>query len=174
MRGVSLATLTLSEFKPVSVEVQVPDGISQGPTSQVPAVQLGAFGDGSVRPGERRSVGDVNGDVNGHAGGIRVFSQLEAVDPNNPNNVGWAGPITLINADDSSLTGILIGLLHPAAAGGGVWLQGLVVAQDGTGDFAGAPGTGRATINFRDGLDGGFSAQFGIKPFAHPGGVNKQ
>jgi prepilin-type N-terminal cleavage/methylation domain-containing protein len=174
MKGVSLATLTLSEFKPVSLEVQVPDGISQGPTSQVPAVQLGAFGDGSVRPGESRSVGDVNGDVNGHVFGIRVFSQLQAVDPNNPNNFGWTGPITLINGNDSSLTGILIGLLHPAAAGGGPFLQALVVAQDGTGDFAGAPGTGRATINFRDGLDGAFSAQFGIKPFAHPGGVNKE
>jgi prepilin-type N-terminal cleavage/methylation domain-containing protein len=170
MKGVSLATLTLSEFKPVTVAVQVPDGISQGPTSQLPAVQLGAFGDGSVRPGERRSVGDVNGGVVG----IRVFSQLEAVDPNNPNNFGWAGPIMLINGNDSSLTGILIGLLHPATAGGGPFLQGLVVAQDGTGDFAGAPGTGRATINFRNGLDGGFSAQFGLKPFAHPGGVNKE
>jgi prepilin-type N-terminal cleavage/methylation domain-containing protein len=174
MKGVSLATLTLSEFKPVSVEVQVPDGISQGPTSQVPAVQLGAFGDGSVRPGETRSVGDVNGDVNGHVDGFSVFSHLEAVDPNNPNNIGWAGPITLISGNDSSLTGVLIGLLHPAAAGGGVWLQGLVVAQDGTGGFAGAPGTGRATINFRDGLDGAFSAQLGLKPFAHSGGVNKE
>ena len=173
MTGVSLATLTLSEFKPVSVAVQVPDGISQGPTAQLPAVQLGAFGDGSVRPGEIRSVGDVNGDINGGInGGIRVFSQLEAVDPNNPNNTGWTGLITLINGNDSSLTGVLIALLHPAAAGGGVWLQGLVVAQDGTAGFAGAPGTGRATINFRDGLDGAFSAQLGLKPFAHPGGVN--
>jgi hypothetical protein len=103
-----------------------------------------------------------------------VFSQLEAVDPNNPNNFGWLGPINLVSGNGSSLAGVLIALLHPAEAGGGVWLQGLVVAQDGTGDFAGAPGTGRATINFRNGLDGGFSAQFGIKPFAHPGGVNKQ
>ena len=174
MKGVSLAMLNFSEFKPVSVAVQVPDGISQGPTSQLPAVQLGAFGDGSVRPGERRSVGDVNGDVNGGVVGIRVFSRLEAVDPNNPNNFGWAGPIMLINGNDSSLTGILIGLLHPATAGGGPFLQALVVAQDGTGDFAGAPGTGRATINFRNGLDGGFSAQLGLKPFAHPGGVNEE
>jgi prepilin-type N-terminal cleavage/methylation domain-containing protein len=174
MEGVSLAMLNFSDFKPVSVEVQVPDGISQGPTAELPAVQLGAFGDGSVRPGERRSAGDVNGDVNGHADGIRVFSRLQAVDPNNPNNTGWTGLITLINGDDSSLTGVLIGLLRPAAAGGGVWLQGLVVAQDGTGGFAGAPGTGRATINFGDGLDGAFSAQLGLKPFAHPGGVNKE
>jgi prepilin-type N-terminal cleavage/methylation domain-containing protein len=172
MEGVSLAMLNFSDFKPVSVEAQISDGISQGPTAALPAVQLGAFGDGSVRPGERRSAGDVNGDVNGHTDGFRVFSQLQAVDPSNPNNPGWTGPITLINGNDSSLTGVLIALLHPAEAGGGVWLQGLVVAQDGTGGFAGAPGTGRATINFRDGLDGAFSAQIGLKPFAHPGGVN--
>ena len=174
MEGVSLAMLNFSDFKPVTIDVQAPDGISQGPTAQLPAVQLGAFGDGSVRPGERRSVGDVNGDVNGHADGIRLFSQLVAVDPNNPNNTGWVGTINFINGNGSSLIGVLIGLVSPATAGAGPSLQALVVAQDGTGDFAGAPGTGRATINFRDGLDGAFSAQFGIKPFAHPGGVNKQ
>ena len=174
MTGVSLATLTLSEFKPVTVAVQVPDGISQGPTAQLPAVQIGAFGDGSVRPGERVSVGDVNGDVNGHVDGIRVFSQLEAVTPSDPNNVGWTGPITLVSGNGSSIIAVLIGLLRPATAGAGPSLQGLVVAQDGTGDFAGAPGTGRVTINWGDGLDGAFSAQFGIKPFAHPGGANKE
>ena len=131
---------------------------------QVPAVQLSAFGDGSVHPGEARR-GDVNGD------GISVFSHLEAVDPNNPNNVGWAGPITLINDNGSSLTGILIGLLLPAVQGPPS-LQGFVVAQDGTGDFAGAPGTGRVSIQWGHGLDGGFNAQLGLKPFAHPGGAN--
>ena len=172
-KGVSFAMLNFSDFKPVTVDAQFSDGISQGPTSQLPAVQLAAFGDGSVRPGERRSVGDVNGDVNGNADGIRLFSHLEAV-TSDPSNFGWLGPVNLVSGNGSSLTGILIGLLRPATAGRGPSLQGLVVAQDGTGDFAGAPGTGRATINFADGLDGALSAQFGIKPFAHPGGANKQ
>jgi hypothetical protein len=172
MRGVSLAMLSSPDFKPVSVDARFSDGISQGPTSQLPAVQLGAFGDGSVRPGERRS-GDVNGDVHGDVDGISVFSRLEAVTPSDPSNVGWTGPIVLVGEDGSSLTGILIGLLRPAVAGRGLSLQGLVVAQDGTGDFAGAPGAGRATINWGDGLDGAFIAHLGLKPFAHPGGVNR-
>jgi hypothetical protein len=39
------------------------------------------------------------------------------------------------------------------------------VAQDGTGGLAGAPGTGRASINWGDGLDGGFTAHVALKPF---------
>jgi prepilin-type N-terminal cleavage/methylation domain-containing protein len=170
MKGVSLAMLGSSNFKPVSVEARVSRGLSQVPAVQVPAVQLSAFGDGSVHPGPARR-GDVNGDNT-----LRLFSRLEAVDPNNPNNVGWAGPITLVDEDGSSLTGILIGLLLPATAGPGagphVSLQGLVVAQDGTGGFAGAPGTGRATINWGDGFQGAFSAQVALRPFAHSGGAN--
>ena len=172
MKGVSMAMLRSPDFRPVSVATDFTGGVSQQlpavqlPAVQLPAVQLGAFGDGSVRPGEGRAVGDVNGD------GIRLFSRLDAVDPSNPNNVGWAGPITLVGSDDSSLTGILIGLLLPAVQGPGLELQGLVVAQDGTGDFAGAPGAGRVSIHWGHGLDGGFNAQLGLKPFVHPGGVN--
>jgi hypothetical protein len=172
MKGVSMAMLRSPEFRPVSVSTDFTGGVSQQlpavqlPAVQLPAVQLGAFGDGSVHPGQGRAAGDVNGD------GVRLVSRLEPVDPTNPNNVGWAGPITLVGSDDSSLTGILIGLLLPAVQGPGLQLQGLVVAQDGTGDFAGAPGAGRVSINWGHGLDGGFSAQLGLKPFVHPGGVN--
>jgi hypothetical protein len=118
-------------------------------------VQLGAYGDGSVRPVI----------AGGRFKGTHVFSRLEAVSPDDPSNIGWTGPITFVDADGSSLTGILIGLLQPAASGGGASLQGLVVAQDGTGVFAGAPGTGRASINWGAGLDGSFTAQLGLKPF---------
>jgi len=172
MKGVTMAMLRSPDFRPVSVSTDFTGGVSQQlpavqlPAVQLPAVQLGAFGDGSVRPGQGRAAGDVNGD------GIRLLSRLEAVDPTNPNNVGWAGPITLVGPDDSSLTGILIGLLLPAVQGPGLQLQGLVVAQDGTGDFAGAPGAGRVSIHWGHGLDGGFNAELGLKPFVHPGGVN--
>ena len=172
MRGVTLGMLRSPEFRPVTLTTEFTGGISQLlpavqlPAVQLPAVQLTGFADGSVRPGEERR-GDVNGDVNG----IRLFSHLEAVDPNNPNNVGWAGPITLISGNDSSLTGILIGLLLPAVQGPPS-LQGFVIAQDGTGDFAGAPGTGRVSINWGHALEGGFNAQLHLKPFAHPGGAN--
>jgi prepilin-type N-terminal cleavage/methylation domain-containing protein len=172
MKGVSLEMLRSPDFRPVTLTTEFTGGISQllpavqVPAVQLPAVQLAGFGDGSVRPGEARR-GDVNGD------GISVFSHLEAVDPNNPNNVGWAGPITLINDNGSSLTGILIGLLLPAVQQGSApSLQGFVVAQDGTGDFAGAPGTGRVSIQWGHALSGGFNAQLSLKPFAHPGGAN--
>jgi hypothetical protein len=135
----------------------------QLPAVQLPAVQLTAFGDGSVRPFDRGESG---------RDGIRLFSHLEAVDPNNPNNVGWAGPVTLIGEDDSSLTGILIGLLLPASGGPGQTFQGLVVIPDGTSNFSGAPGTGRVSVQWGHGLDGGFNAQLGLKPFVHPGGAN--
>jgi prepilin-type N-terminal cleavage/methylation domain-containing protein len=170
MKGVTLTMLRSPEFRPVTLTTEFTGGISQLlpavqlPAVQLPAVQLTGFADGSVRPGEERR-GDVNGD------GIRLFSHLEAVDPNNPNNVGWAGPITLISGNDSSLTGILIGLLLPAVQGPPS-LQGFVIAQDGTGDFAGAPGTGRVSINWGHALEGGFNAQLHLKPFAHPGGAN--
>jgi prepilin-type N-terminal cleavage/methylation domain-containing protein len=170
MKGVTMAMLRSPDFRPVTLTTEFTGGISQLvpavqlPAVQLPAVQLAGFADGSVHPGEARR-GDVNGD------GISVFSHLEAVDPNNPNNVGWAGPITLISGNGSSLTGILIGLLLPAVQGPPS-LQGFVVAQDGTGDFAGAPGTGRVSIQWGAGLEGGFNAQVGLKPFAHPGGAN--
>jgi len=173
MKGVTLGMLRSPEFRPVTLTTEFTGGISQLlpavqlPAVQLPAVQLTGFADGSVRPGEERR-GDVNGDVNG----ISLFSHLEAVDPNNPNNVGWAGPITLISGNDSSLTGILIGLLLPAVQGPAPSLQGFVIAQDGTGDFAGAPGTGRVSINWGHALEGGFNAQVSLKPFAHPGGAN--
>jgi prepilin-type N-terminal cleavage/methylation domain-containing protein len=173
MKGVTLAMLRSTDFRPVSLATSFTGGVSQQlpavqlPAVQLPAVQLTAFGDGSVRPGEGRAAGDVNGDD-----GIRVFSRLEAVTPSDPGNFGWAGPVTFVGEDGSSLTGILIGLLLPASAGPGLSLQGLVVAQDGTGDFAGAPGAGRASIQWGHGLDGGFNAQLSLKPFAHPGGAN--
>jgi prepilin-type N-terminal cleavage/methylation domain-containing protein len=175
MKGVTLGMLGSPDFRPVTLTTEFTGGISQlvpavqVPAVQVPAVQLTAFGDGSVHPGQGRR-GDVNGDVNGD--GISVFSHLEAVDPNNPNNVGWAGPINFISGNGSSLTGILIGLLLPAVQGPGPSLHGFVIPQDGTGDFAGAPGTGRVSINWGHALDGGFNAQVSLKPFAHPGGAN--
>jgi type II secretory pathway pseudopilin PulG len=173
MKGVTLAMLRSPDFRPVTLTTEFTGGVSQllpavqVPAVQLPAVQLTAFGDGSVRPGEDR-----RGDVNGDGNGISVFSHLDAVDPTNPNNVGWAGPITLVHENGSSLTGILIGLLRPAAFGPGQSLQGLVVIPDGTSNFAGAEGTGRVSIQWGHGLDGGFNAQVGLKPFAHPGGVN--
>jgi prepilin-type N-terminal cleavage/methylation domain-containing protein len=172
IKGVTMAMLRSPEFRPTPFAATFAGGVSQLlpavqlPAVQLPAVQLAAFGDGSVRPGGASSVGDVNGDA------VRVLSRLDPVDPNNPDNLGWSGPITVVGDDGSSLTGILIGLLLPASGAPAQTLQGLVVIQDGTSNFAGAPGTGRFSIQWGHGLDGGFNAQLGLKPFVHPGGVN--
>jgi prepilin-type N-terminal cleavage/methylation domain-containing protein len=153
--GVSLAMLSSPDFQPVSLDAHISGGLSQGATS-VPAVQLSAYGDGIVRPAGR----------GGRFKGTKVYSRLEPVTPDDPKNIGWTGPVTLVDADGSSLTGILIGLMLPAGPGAGPHLEGLVIAQDGTGVFAGAPGTGRATINWGDGMQGAFTAELGLKPFA--------
>ena len=107
MKGVSLAMLTSSDFKPLSLGVRVSNGISQVPAVQVPAVQVPAV---QVPAVQLAAFGDVNGDDKA----VDAFLRLEPVDPTNPNNVGWAGPVTFVGEDGSSLTGILIGLLRPA------------------------------------------------------------
>jgi len=172
MAGVTLAALTPAGVPPTPVNVQITDGTSNTLALALPAVQLGAYGDGSVRPAlGALEASDAREARAPRVPRTRVYSRLEAV-PDDTAPLGWAGPITLVDVDGSSLAGILIGLLRPASLGKGPSLQGLVVAQDGTGRFVGAPGTGRATIQWGDGLDGGFSAQIAIKPFAHSGGVN--
>jgi len=93
------------------------------------------------------------------------FTLIELLDPNNPANIGWTGPITFTDQNGNGIIAILIGLLMPAQHPGGVNLQGIVVAQEGIGTLAGAPGTGQVTINWGDGLSGPFDASIRLKPF---------
>jgi prepilin-type N-terminal cleavage/methylation domain-containing protein len=151
--GVSLKTLTTPAFKPVSFDATINGGISQAPTGATPAVLLHAFADGSVIPAEDHKAFEQTS----------VFGHLEKVDPSDPSNMSWSGPITLNGTDGSSLAGILIGLLLPAVQGQG--FHGLVIMQDGTGALAGGQGAGGATINWGDGLDGAFTADLGVKSF---------
>jgi prepilin-type N-terminal cleavage/methylation domain-containing protein len=170
MAGVTLAALTPSGVQSTAFNTQITDGTSNTLALALPAVQLGAYGDGSVRPAPG-ALGAVAEARVTRVPRTRVYSRLDAVS-SEPGSLGWAGPIRLVDVDGSSVDGILIGLLRPASLGKSPAFQGLVVAQDGTGRFEGAPGTGRATIEWRDGLDGGFSGQVAIKPFAHTGGAN--
>ena len=80
-------------------------------------------------------------------------------------------PVTLTTDFTGGISQLLPAVQVPAVQGPPS-LQGFVVAQDGTGDFAGAPGTGRVSIQWGHDLNGGFNAQLGLKPFAHPGGAN--
>lgn len=165
--GVSLRMLTEDSptHEAVSFNARITDGTSNtmesNAAAQLPAVQLAAFGDGSVRPLKEhdRSPFEL------HFKQAAFFSTLNAVDPNNPNNMAWFGPFNFTDQDGNSLTGILIGLLLPAVQSG-PGFQGVVIAQQGTGLNAGAPGTGKATINWGDGLTGPFDARFRLRPFA--------
>ncbi len=142
---------------------------------QLPAVQLAAFGDGSVRPAAfgdgsvRKAGGDLCGSFfdNQFRGGS-FFTSLEPLQQE--NSLGWTGPITFNDGSGNGIIAILIGLLMPAQTGGGFTLDGIVIAQEGTGFLAGAPGTGQVTINWEDqDLSGPFNASLKLTPFIAPG-----
>src|SRR5467141_2823311 len=131
----------------VSFNAQITDGTSNTVFSnlaaaQLPAIKLAAFGDGSVRSLEE---GHDRSPFNIHFRQSEFFAALNAVDPNNPNNTGWVGSFSFTDQDGNTLTGILIGLLVPAVQTGAPGFEGAVIAQYGTGVYAGAAGTGKAT-----------------------------
>lgn len=171
--GVTLGMLQSesSSNNPAFSKFSITDGTSntiafvEQPSSvQLPAVQLAAFGDGSVRPAPGNFVGSFF-DNKFREGSF--FSMLEPVDQ---NGVGYSGPVTFMDHDGNGIIAILIGLLQPSRTGGGAMLDGIVVAPQGTGFLAGAPGTGRATINWGDGtMTGPFDASINLKPFIAPG-----
>jgi type II secretory pathway pseudopilin PulG len=163
-----------SSNNPVFSRFSITDGtsntviFSQGtPTAQTPAVQLASFANGTFKPAHSGPFDSFFDRKFGELGDGSVFSALTAVDP---NATGWAGPITFTDQNGNGIIAILIGLLLPARTGGGVTLDGIVVAPQGTGFLAGAPGTGRATINWGDGtMTGPFDASINLRPFIAPG-----
>jgi prepilin-type N-terminal cleavage/methylation domain-containing protein len=169
--GVTIGMLQSDSSSDGSVffRASIKDGTSntiafpQAPSAQLPAIQLAAFGDGSVRPAHGNDFGELF--ENKFRGGA-VFSQLDPVDA---NGVAWSGPITFTDHDGNGIIAILIGLLQPAQTGGGS-LDGVIIAPGGTGFLAGARGTGAATINWGDqNFQGPFDASIKLKPFIAPG-----
>jgi hypothetical protein len=167
--GVNLKTFTepAETHDDVFLRLTVNQGISSPlnaslPAVQLPAIQLAGFCDGSVRKGEGGGEGSF---LNHQLRQGELFATLHAVDPNNPANIGWTGPITFTDQNGNGIIAILIGLLMPAQHPGGVNLQGIVVAQEGIGTLAGAPGTGLVTVDWGDGLSGPFAASVRLKPF---------
>lgn len=173
--GVSLKNLTAESqtHEAVAFNLRITDGTSntilmrEAAAGQSP-LSLAAFGDGSVR-----SLGAKPG-ISAFTINFRnasFFAKLNAVDPNNPNNKGWFGLWRSSDQDDNAIIAVLIGLLLPAArAQDGMTLQTLLIAQDGAGLLAGAPGTGQGNIMF-GGPSGGphvFSGDFSLQPFVMP------
>ena len=166
--GVTLGTLqsNASSGNTAFFRLGITDGTSNTilPQSlQLPAVQLAAFGDGSVR----KAGGDPGFFDNQFRGGS-FFSSLEPIQ--RENSLGWTGPVTFNDGSGNGIIAILIGLLQPAETGGGFTLNGIVIAQEGTGFLEGTPGTGRVTINWGDQtFSGPFNASVKLTPFIVPG-----
>ena len=167
--GVTLRSLAPASRsrRPASFRASIAGGISATellPAVQVPAVQLAAFGDGSVRGAGSQD----QSFFDARPLPAELFSRLDPVDPTDPANVGWSGLFSFGDQDGNSLAGALIGLLRPAAGGAGPMLQGFAIGDGGTGSFAGLAGTGQVTINWGRGLDGPFNGTVRVKPFVAP------
>jgi prepilin-type N-terminal cleavage/methylation domain-containing protein len=149
------------------------DGISNTvavPQNGLSPISLAGFCDGSVRnafgDGSVRHSGD-DGPEELHFRGGSLFSSLTPIQPG--NNTGWTGPITFNDGSGNGIIAILIGLVQPSL-NGGTRLDGVVIAQQGTGFLAGAPGTGVVTINWGDAsLQGPFDLSFKLTPFNSSG-----
>ena len=115
-------------------------GISQ-PIGQLPAVQCGLFGDGSVR-----TVGSYA--VRQAATSLLLLPYVEQ------SNL-HSGLINLRDDRGNTLNGILIGLLLPAnPTNPEMHFEGIVIAPDGTGQLFNAAGFGQITLGFEDGING--------------------
>ncbi|MEP6637024.1 MAG: prepilin-type N-terminal cleavage/methylation domain-containing protein [Acidobacteriota bacterium] len=134
-------------------------GLANDPTA---VEYLPAFADGSVR-----IVGDENHDQeNVHFSHATFFARLTQPDPATTN--AWGGVFTLTDVNGDGINGLLIGVIRPsdpAVPNPRPTLDGLVISTHGGGGWAGALGTGDATINWGDpSLNGPFRADFHLVP----------
>jgi len=142
-------------------------GLANDPTA---VEYLPAFADGSVR-----IVGDENRDneivrFNQATFFARLTQPSSQAGPQQDPAAAntWGGVFTLTDVNGDGINGILIGVLRPRSNPGpqqSPILDGLVIAIRGRGLWAGAVGTGDATINWgRPSLDGPFRGDFHLVP----------
>ena len=83
-------------------------------------------------------------------------------------SAGLAGPFSFTDADGNSVRGILIGLplsRSPMTGNGGLTLQCIVLATEGTGLLAGAQGSGRGTIVLTGDPAGALNGELQLRSF---------
>ncbi len=162
---------------PVDLRTEVVDGTSNTvflAGSQLPAVQLAGFGDGSVRPSAgspQRAATEGRADPESQsAPGLRFTDAafgalLEQVVWGDTETAGRFGSLTLVDQEGNGIIAILIGLLQPASTKQGASLQGFAVVGDGSGLMAGAAGAGSVAIDWTRDLDSGFNAKADLRAF---------
>ena len=139
------------------------NGLANDPTA---VEYLPAFADGSVR---------IAGDENHEQENVRFSqatffarltqpaSQLDAAAAN-----AWGGVFTLTDINGDGISGLLIGVIRPsdpAAPNAQPILDGIVISTHGGGVWAGALGTGEATIDWGDqSLNGPFRGELKLVP----------
>ena len=140
--------------------------------NQAPSIQLAGFADGSVRKafGDGSVRKDDDDDRHGFfENQFRQGSLFSTLEQSQLGNNTWTGRITFNDGSGNGIIAILIGLVQPSA-NGGARLDGFVIAPEGTGFLAGAPGTGQVTINWGDQtLQGPFAASLKLTPFNSSG-----
>ncbi|MEP6820071.1 MAG: prepilin-type N-terminal cleavage/methylation domain-containing protein [bacterium] len=170
--GVTLRTLMdkSAEQPDVALNLNIVEGNAQLPAVQaqapfVPAVQsllLAGFCDGSVRPTEDR---EERSPFQFNFKNGSFFADLQQIETPNRFSNTWAGLVSVNDGNGNSIIAILIGLLVPAVQGQGQTLDGIMIVGEGGGVFHGAPGAGRAQLNFVQGINGAFTGGVRTKPF---------
>lgn len=170
--GVSLRTLMdkTAEQPDVALNLNITQGNSQLAGVQtampsVPAVQnlsLAGFCDGSVRPMEDHGA-SLPFQFNFKDGSI--FAELEQIEAPNRSANTWAGLVSMNDGNGNAIIAVLIGLLLPAVQNQEPTFDGIIIVGEGGGVFHGAPGVGRAQLNFVDGINGAFTGGVHTKPF---------
>ena len=125
---------------------------------------LATRSDGSVRPAVDAHVLQERGIQFKEAGFLAELAAVQSA-----ASVGLAGPFSLNDRDGNSLGGVLIGIFPPRAPrapDGTLVFEGIVIATEGTGLLAGAPGCGLANIALRGARLGPVTGALQLKPFS--------
>src|SRR5207237_6502827 len=106
--------------------------VGPGPT-QLPAVQLAGFADGSMHTVQGNDQENSRGN-NTWRGGT-FFSNLSS--PDAATNNAWGGTLTLTDQAGNSINEILVGLLQPSVTNAQRSFLAIIIVSHGVGDWNG-------------------------------------